>query len=84
MMTGGRGVQKSASGHETMSKAKSLEQHLDISHSSIFFNLYFLQQKTKTTKTLKELVGFVEFCRLLRPWEEREQENAQAREGEET
>jgi hypothetical protein len=37
---GGRGgVQKSASGHETMSKAKSSEQHLDISHSSIFFNL---------------------------------------------
>jgi len=36
---GGGGVQKSASGHETMSKAKSSEQHLDISHSSIFFNL---------------------------------------------
>jgi hypothetical protein len=33
------GVQKSASSHETMSKAKSSEQHLDISHSSIFFNL---------------------------------------------
>jgi hypothetical protein len=36
---GGGGVQKSALGHETMSKAKSSEQHLDISHSSIFFNL---------------------------------------------
>jgi len=42
------------------------------------------QQKTKTTKTLKELVGSVEFCRLLRPWEERERESARARKGEET
>jgi hypothetical protein len=32
-------ITRSASGHETMSKAKSSEQHLDISHSSIFFNL---------------------------------------------
>jgi len=39
-VAGGRGgVQKSASGHETMSKAESSQQHLDISHSSIFFNL---------------------------------------------
>jgi hypothetical protein len=41
------------------------------------------QQKTKTTKTLKELVGPVEFCRLLRLWEERERESVQAKEGEE-
>ncbi len=58
--------------------------HDDSEHQAANVQQTNPQQKTKTTKTLKELVGSVEFCRLLRPWEESERENAWAREGEET
>jgi len=46
--------------------------------------LGMIHNQISLAKNLKELVGSVEFCRLLRPWEERERESARAREGEET